>query len=924
MPILDQFETEPYVTYSGSYTDQIYYGSVFNDNYSTNRSIVALKTTGIISSSFFAKDFGRSEQFGYISGAYVSSRTQNFATNYYSTELIYNSLTPSPIGIVNANNQLLPYLATTSSWKQLFSSSLDAAPSIYRPTLTENAAHVFLTAQAKDIPDPSGLSNFLTVPIKSFANTNWLYEFPFQSKYKNLEKYFGTALDNVAIDVDLYSGSFISPPLKTNQLGSLFYAYGDGTFKRYVQYSQIWHAFGTNVPLHYHVQTKTYNNLQKIYYSNFSETNVPSAYVAFGQYGTIVTSSSGLSNTWETICAEHGDDSSISPNPYENAIQIDSWPSVPTGSIRDALAVGYYDGSTSGNHLQWLLIVEDGNTGYGKVVCSKVATHGTNKIPTKNQWEYIHVETGINLYQYATKNPGGLQVSEITPREICVVGEYEDEFAVKSGYIGYAVASVNSTTTAPIWRRNTGGSVASKTDVVWYSVTSGNSNTGATPTPTNYFWVCGADNSVNPAVGIIARASAAVTEYTQNYSNITPASPSPLPITRAITYDQHIGGANGKLICVGDNGLILTSTNLGTTWTQQTPAGSYSGNFVDVKVVYDQDGTNTRLQSGYYVIVGDDGEIQYSTNAGVTWTKSVTQYPNRISGSSGLGSSLNSFGTKNIQYTSTNRNNSIKNYYAGSIERVYNPSLDEPPLTMAVGGVSTHDFNEKKYNNGIFDAYDTVLVCKLADASGSWDNRAEDFLPHYLNPLYSPMQNAKYCKPTNYDYNKCFFGYGDGFSLDLTNWQYGGLLDVGKKGKTPSFLDWSPYDVYGHVDVPQFNLYGPQIRGWKYGLYGGVNISTNAIYRRGRYGQFRDRLEQRIFTKYITMNGTNPYTYPISFEKMTSDGPINVTFVTGTLIYSQSVDYVTATNPSYNPYDSGIYDYEYRSGQPFFDRGNED
>mgnify|MGYP001124654473 CR=1 FL=1 len=52
--------------------------------------------------------------------------------------------------------------------------------------------------------------------------------------------------------------------------------------------------------------------------------------------------------------------------------------------------------------------------------------------------------------------------------------------------------------------------------------------------------------------------------------------------------------------------------------------------------------------------------------------------------------------------------------------------------------------------------------------------------------------------------------------------------------------------------------------------------------------------------------------------------PVNIEFVAGTTIYTQARDYVTATNPSYNPYDSGIYDIYYRSGQPFFDRGNED
>lgn len=41
----------------------------------------------------------------------------------------------------------------------------------------------------------------------------------------------------------------------------------------------------------------------------------------------------------------------------------------------------------------------------------------------------------------------------------------------------------------------------------------------------------------------------------------------------------------------------------------------------------------------------------------------------------------------------------------------------------------------------------------------------------------------------------------------------------------------------------------PVIRGWKYGLANGLPLHTRAVFRRGRFGQFRDMLEQRIDTK---------------------------------------------------------------------------
>ena len=116
--------------------------------------------------------------------------------------------------------------------------------------------------------------------------------------------------------------------------------------------------------------------------------------------------------------------------------------------------------------------------------------------------------------------------------------------------------------------------------------------------------------------------------------------------------------------------------------------------------------------------------------------------------------------------------------------------------------------------------------------------------------------------------------------------------------------------------------WGNVIRGLKYGLIGSNRTNTKCTYRFGRYGQVRDMLESRPSTATVTPEGIDPYTgLPI---QLTYEYPILVSFVSGTTIYTQSRDYVTATNPSYNPYDSGIYDVYYRSGQPFFDRDNED
>ena len=69
-------------------------------------------------------------------------------------------------------------------------------------------------------------------------------------------------------------------------------------------------------------------------------------------------------------------------------------------------------------------------------------------------------------------------------------------------------------------------------------------------------------------------------------------------------------------------------------------------------------------------------------------------------------------------------------------------------------------------------------------------------------------------------------------------------------------FDDTPIDVGDGVDRTReykSNLFGlsPIIRGWKYGLYSGFPTHSRSVFRRDRFGQFRDMLEQRIYTKFI-------------------------------------------------------------------------
>jgi hypothetical protein len=138
-----------------------------------------------------------------------------------------------------------------------------------------------------------------------------------------------------------------------------------------------------------------------------------------------------------------------------------------------------------------------------------------------------------------------------------------------------------------------------------------------------------------------------------------------------------------------------------------------------------------------------------------------------------------------------------------------------------------------------------------------------------------------------------------------------------------------------------FASVAPIIRGFKYGMYSANPLNTKAYWRRGRYGQFRDKLEQRQYTKFrydhlpwpqvsptYPVNTLTPKkTYnPLKSKDYTSDAVVNVTFVAGTEAseywenyneWNPDTDSITTLS---NSYGSGMFDFEYKATQPFIDR----
>lgn len=108
------------------------------------------------------------------------------------------------------------------------------------------------------------------------------------------------------------------------------------------------------------------------------------------------------------------------------------------------------------------------------------------------------------------------------------------------------------------------------------------------------------------------------------------------------------------------------------------------------------------------------------------------------------------------------------------------------------------------------------------------------------------------------DNMKVLYGFGDGITIhydnqfindaDPTGYQMRGSKNL------PTFrsMKFTNFDIsyLTAQKYPTGSVWNtsPVIRGWKYGIYNGLPEYTNAYYRQGCYGQFRDMLEQRTYT----------------------------------------------------------------------------
>jgi hypothetical protein len=98
-------------------------------------------------------------------------------------------------------------------------------------------------------------------------------------------------------------------------------------------------------------------------------------------------------------------------------------------------------------------------------------------------------------------------------------------------------------------------------------------------------------------------------------------------------------------------------------------------------------------------------------------------------------------------------------------------------------------------------------------------------------------------KLDNFDLSKILFGYGDRRNTSVVSSSTRGrknITDARRKDSSP------------------IQLVSPVVRGWRYGLVSALPCYSSAVFRRDRYGQFRDMLEQRQDSRFIFDETSSP------------------------------------------------------------------
>jgi hypothetical protein len=438
-----------------------------------------------------------------------------------------------------------------------------------------------------------------------------------------------------------------------------------------------------------------------------------------------------------------------------------------------------------------------------------------------------------------------------------------------------------------------------------------------------------------------------------------------------VAFQSNAGASSGRFVAVGSGGEVQYSTNFsGSNWVQHddVPFGSgttlraidynpFTSTFIavgdavsgDTTIWYSTPGDPTAAwtpvvigglaganlhtvrcsyRSNQTIVAGTSGSVAMSEDGGATWwwvAGALSGYTGTLRGSA--------------RATSTVEGVVANFYLVGDNGAIYTVGGDSG--SGAASGLVTEnpDNSSNQYNTiTSYDVWPSPLrswptdgdltiagesyevtknaIGRVVDVESTGYSYSEENLG-FINSGESIelggsglSSNSVYTRSKLEDMNKVFFGFGKGTTITIPN------------TFTPSTINYMPgsavdfYDkkfVVADSQIEFFRFVGPKPLGFRYGIYNVNPSTTKCVFRRNKFGQPRDMLEQRQLSKFFVID-------PTTGKTAVTPGPVVVQFVSGTTSWERARTYATASlETSFNKKDSGVYDYEYRSGQPFFD-----
>ena len=847
----DIIQTFPNSFYSGSYTDLGSYGNSLISTVSSSRQALFSKVSGINQNVFKNKNILFSERLSMYSGSARGSKSQNlFLQAFDTTEQYYDSFAPSPYSIIQANGTPFVYLNNSGS---LSGSTRYGIPSD-------------ITTQTVPILLGKKLSRSLDLET---VDTDWLNSpYPFQSKYKNLRKVFQPSYflpEPLVMTKNYWNSGTVS--VTSSQIGSIYFF---GTTKVRVNHPMFYIGTQASASIGFRLAgvpnaKNTANSEIERLRCYFDPSSSITYYVGTSQT-SFFTSKNGMDwvSSYPTSLDYPGSalayDNLDSSYLYVNGTKtFFCWGIMAnTGVTQNAYVLT--NSSPDANKNTWSGPIDINFT--GSILGAKYLPRGTT-----GSWCVLYrsgVYNGNASVAWSTGSNPHLPLS-FTSQTDAISGGYIVDYGVDWIPFNQRVIAVGT------WRSGStykGG--------IWRS----RNNLGS-----------GSWDLISNITGTLS-SSLNASDDVQLYS--VAADPA--------------GGQT--IIAVGANGQIVRSANAGTSWTVVSAASSYTGSFYSVSK-----GKATGTIGPNWFTCGDSGEIQTSNDDGLTWSR--VQYTNRTT-----------VAARQAYFYST-----LYSTHETVSSGVY---IARENPNYLVGGRS---LSLPSTAGKVFLRY---RVCDAEVSTTQSNNSNENYASSIIresfnNAFFANESNFSYTKANIKDFNKVFYGFGNGFNLQLDDvfYDYNQVeiqgrptdpgLDLRKnapeflnysfiRNDTPTGLQSTDELIFPGNPVESIRLYGPILRGFRYGLINANPTNLKTVFRRDRFGQFRDMLEQKPYTKIFLPPGNE------NVNSNVLSAPISVVFVTGSTAYARAQIYASASAPTdFNPTDSGIYDYECKSGQPFFD-----